>query len=107
MIRRTVSIIIMLFFAAIFFLYALPQAKAEGKKGVILTTTDLKQDYEILGLVYYRSSELSPKKIHDELRKQAEDLGADYVIGITYYNNAGYLYGSGTAVKLIKKNKDN
>lgn len=83
-------------------------AKAADKKGVILSTVDLKQDqaYEILGLVYYRSSELNPKKIHEELRKQAEDMGADYVIGITYYNNAGYLYGSGTAVKLIKKKKD-
>lgn len=83
-------------------------ATAADKKGVILsTTTDLKENYDILGLVYYRSSELSPKKIHDELRKQAEGMGADYVIGITYYNNAGYLYGSGTAVKLIKKDKGN
>ena len=77
------------------------------KKGVILATTDLKQDYEILGLVSYRTGELTPKAINDQLAKQAENMGADYVICITYYNNAGYLYGSGTAVKLIKKDKGN
>jgi len=81
------------------------EEKAKGGNAIILTTTDLKQDYEILGLVYYRSSELDPKKIHEELRKQAKILGADYVIGITYYENAGYLYGSGTAVKLIEEDK--
>ncbi len=74
------------------------------KKGVILSTVDIDEEYEILGLVYYRSSDLNPKKIHTELRKQAKKIGADYVVGVTYYNNAGYLYGSGTAVKLIKKN---
>lgn len=79
----------------------------DKKKGVILSTVDIDEDYEILGLVSYRSSELSPKKIHKELRKQAKKMGADYVIGITYYNNAGYLYGSGTAVKLIEEDKSN
>ena len=78
------------------------QAK-DKKKGVILSTVDIDEEYEILGLVSYRSSELSPKKIHTELKKQAKKMGADYVIGITYYSNAGYLYGSGTAVKLIKE----
>jgi hypothetical protein len=77
----------------------------DKKKRVILSTVDIDEDYEILGLVYYRSSELNPKKIHAELRKQAEKMDADYVIGITYYNNAGYLYGSGTAVRLIEEDK--
>ena len=94
------------FIAAVIVLFIMPR-ETYGRKEVILSTVDLKEDYEILGLVYYRSSELNPKKIHDELRSQAEALGADYVIGITYYNNAGYLYGSGTAVKLIKKEKSN
>ncbi len=84
-------------------LCAVPAAMADGKKGVILSTSDIKADYEILGIVSYRSSETIPSKINNELRSQAEDLGADYVIGITYYSGFGYLYGSGTAVKLIKK----
>ncbi|MDP3790253.1 MAG: hypothetical protein Q8R48_07625 [Candidatus Omnitrophota bacterium] len=75
--------------------------------GVVLSTGDLKTDYEILGIVSYRSSETMPDKINNELKKQAEDLDADYVIGITYYSGFGYLYGSGTAVKLIKKDKGN
>lgn len=88
-------------------LCAIPPAMADGKKGVILSTVDLKVDYDTLGIVSYRSSETMPEKINNELKRQAEDLGADYVIGITYYSGFGYLYGSGTAVKLIKKDKGN
>lgn len=97
-----------LFFAIIFSFAVLSDTIAQDKKKrVILSTVDIDEDYEILGLVSYRSSELSPKKIHKELRKQAKEMGADYVIGITYYSNAGYLYGSGTAVKLIEEDKSN
>ncbi|MFH0839668.1 MAG: hypothetical protein V1883_01460 [Candidatus Omnitrophota bacterium] len=101
--KRAVIISISVLFILLFSVHGL--VCGAEKKGVILTTADLKQDYEILGLVFYRTGELSPKKINDELTKQAESMGADYVIGIIYYNNAGYLYGSGTAVKLIKKDK--
>ena len=104
MIKKSILPVLVFCVAAAVF-SAAPAASAESKKEVVLSTVDLKSDYEILGLVYYRSSELSPKKIHDELKKQAEDMGADHVIGITYYNNAGYLYGSGTAVRLIKNKK--
>jgi len=90
---------------ALFLLIALSKAMANAEeKEVILSTVDIDEDYEILGLVSYRSSELEPEKIHKELQKQAKKMGADYIIGITYYSNAGYLYGSGTAVKLIKEN---
>lgn len=102
MIQKILPAILISFIVAIT-AYVARTATAEENKKVILSTVDLKADYEILGLVYYRSSDLNPKKIHDELRKQAKDLGADHVVGVTYYSNAGYLYGSGTAVKLIKK----
>lgn len=102
---RTIFLISMSLAAVLSFSAHGPASGAD-KKGVVLTTTDLKEDYEILGIVYYRSSELNPKKIHEELAKQAESMGADYVICIVYYNNAGYLYGSGTAVKLSKKDKE-
>lgn len=78
-------------------------AGAKKAAGVVLSTVDLKVDYDILGVVSYRSSETMPDKINSELKKQAKDMGADYVIGVTYYSGFGYLYGSGTAVKLIKK----
>lgn len=87
-----------------FILSHLPYAVAkEKKKGVILSTVDIDEEYEILGLVSYRSNELSPQKMHDALQKEAEKMGADYVIGINYYSNAGYLYATGTAVKLTEK----
>lgn len=104
--KKTAVIIIILCAVSLFF-SAQTASNAAEKKGVILATTDLKQDYEILGLVSYRTGDLSPNKINDEMKKQAESMGADYVISIIYYNNAGYLYGSGTAVKLIKKDKGN
>lgn len=80
------------------------QAK-DKKKGVILSTVDIDEEYRILGLVSYRSNELNPKKMHDALRKKAKKMGADYVIGISYYSNAGYLYATGTAIKLIEEDE--
>lgn len=93
------------FFLSCAFLYDGNTGGANGANGVVLSTCDLKADYEILGVVSYRSSETMPEKINSELKKQADDMGADYVIGINYYSGFGYLYGSGTAVKLIKKDK--
>ncbi len=96
-------IVVVLLIAAIS-LSALPDTHAKSKKSrTILSTVDIDEEYEILGLVSYRSSQLSPEKMHTELRKQAEKLGADYVVGIRYYNNAGYLYATGTAVRLVKE----
>ncbi|MDD5680551.1 MAG: hypothetical protein PHI59_04860 [Candidatus Omnitrophica bacterium] len=103
---KKLSLFVIVFLFAVIVFYA-PAAEAAGNKGVILSTVDLKADYEILGIVSYRSSETMPDRIDRALREQAADMGADYVIGVTYYSGFGYLYGSGTAVKLIKKNKDN
>lgn len=94
--------ILALFLIAAASISAASSIQAKDNKGVILSTVGIDEEYEILGLVSYRSSELNPDKIHTELRKQAERMDADYVIGLTYYNNAGYLYGTGTAVRLIK-----
>lgn len=106
--KRLLGVFI-LTFVIIFPLSCLPQAIAQEKEGkekkeIILSTVDIDKDYEILGLVYYRSNGLDLEKIHRELQRQAKQMGADYVVGITYFSNAGYLYGSGTAVKLIKQN---
>lgn len=84
-------------------LFQVPDAIADSKKKrAILSTVDIDEDYEVLGLVSYRSNELDPEKLNNALRKKAEGMGADYVIGITYYSNAGYVYGTGTAVRLKK-----
>lgn len=81
------------------------EAAPKDRIGVILSTVDIDAEYEILGLVHYRSNELNLDKIHAELKQKAEAIGADYVVGITYFRNAGYLYGSGTAVKLIEEDE--
>ncbi len=77
------------------------QAAGKKKSAVILSTVDLPDDYEILGVVAYRSNALNVDKIHKELSERASGMGGDHVIGITYFGYAGYLYGAGTAVKLI------
>ncbi len=101
------SILFTAFSLSLAFGYDGKDTTKKGAAGVVLSTVDLKVDYDILGVVSYRSSETMPEKINSELKRQADDLGADYVIGVTYYSGFGYLYGSGTAVKLIKKDKGN
>lgn len=104
-----VFIIVILVLTVIFTLFTLSETIAKDKKNkrVILSTVDIGEDYEILGLVHYKSNELATKKIDKELRKQAAKIGADYVVGIIYYTHSGYLYGSGTAVKVVEKDDSN
>ena len=89
---------------------------------VIVTTGDLKQDYEILGLVYYMSRILTWSytnvddgskvfeswfpSVVEELKRRASLLGADAIIGmrqvILPMNGpllSYHLYMYGTAVK--------
>lgn len=69
-------------------------------ENIILTTCDLKQDYEIIGLVEGHGSYTDDTYIKD-LKLNAAKLGADAVIGIRKiirdYTNP-HLYG--TAVKI-------
>jgi hypothetical protein len=104
---KKLFILVTLFFFTIALVFSLlPYATGQEKreKEVILSTVNIDKDYEILGLVSYRSSELEPEKVNNELKKQARKMGADYVIGITYFTRSAYMYGVGTAVKLIKQN---
>ena len=90
---------------------------------MIVTTQDLKQDYEINGVIrFYYSSNYSKQQlgkdmsmddavdfiIQNKLSKQAENLGADAIVGLTMSifsspgamtSNVGILF-YGTAVKL-------
>lgn len=91
-------------FSALFIAIA-PNSCAEEKKKpkeVILTSTDIKEDYEILGIVSVRSGEVVLDSINEKLKGEAKNLGADYVIGISYFNYSGYIYAYGTAVKIKK-----
>jgi hypothetical protein len=79
------------------------QVAFSGEREVKLTTADITEPYEILGIISHRSGLIEIDSINNQLKKQAKDLGADYVIGIGYINYAGYLFGYGTAVKVIKE----
>lgn len=80
-----------------------PQDRKKEDKILYLTTVDIQQPYKIIKLVSYRSSVLDPNKVIEELEKKGKKLNADYIIGVHLYSHSGYLYGTGTAVKLIKE----
>jgi hypothetical protein len=71
---------------------------------VKIITSDLNKPYKILGLVSFRSGFPVFEKVNDQLRKQAEDMGADYIIETRYLvgTDSGYFFGYGTAVKIIE-----
>ncbi|MDP3786928.1 MAG: selenium-binding protein [Candidatus Omnitrophota bacterium] len=77
------------------------ETKGKPKKEVILTTTDIKDSYKVIGIISTRTGETNLDTLNDKLKEAAKDLGADYVIGVRYfYVQGGYLYAYGTAVKI-------
>ncbi|MFH1778529.1 MAG: hypothetical protein ABH847_00640 [Candidatus Omnitrophota bacterium] len=79
--------------------YALAQQKKKPKE-VILSTADIDEDYEILGIVSVRSGEVNLTTINDKLKEEAKNLGADYVVMVRYFDYSGYIYAYGTAAKI-------
>lgn len=100
MLKKTLIVMIFIIFSFLLFGMSGSAAAKNKKNKVILSTVGIIEDYEILGIVSYRSNEIEIEKINEALRNKAEKIGADYVIGIQYFSGAGYLYGTGTAVKL-------
>lgn len=77
------------------------ETKGKPKKEVILTTTDIRDSYKVIGMISVRTGETNLDTLNDKLKEAAKDLGADYVIGVGYfYAQGGYLYAYGTAVKI-------
>ena len=76
--------------------------KTAGKqKDIILSTEDIKESYKVIGIVSIRSGEVDLTVINNKLKDAARELGADYVIGVDYFNShSGYIYAYGTAVKI-------
>ena len=80
---------------------AAAETKSKPKKEVILTTTDIKDSYKVIGLISAKTGETNLDTLNDKLKETAKDLGADYVIGVGYFfMQGGYLYAYGTAVKI-------
>ncbi|KPK41301.1 MAG: hypothetical protein AMJ78_05830 [Omnitrophica WOR_2 bacterium SM23_29] len=101
----------LLFFVSVFLAFVIlqsffvPQTFAEKKKPkeIILSTIDIDEDYELIGIVSARTGEVNIDKANVKLKEEAKRLGADYVIGVRYFNYGGYLYAYGTAVKIKEK----
>ncbi len=87
------------------------EAAKEKIKGMILTTLDIKQDYEIIGIVISQEIWVDEKLDYEtgmsSLKIRAAELGADAVVGVRCFfcNNDGRITNSGnrrwygTAVK--------
>lgn len=84
-----------------FFMPLAPAETKEKSKEAILTNADIKDSYKIIGIVSVKTGEMNLASLNDKLKAAAEELGADYVVGVNYfYVQGGYLYAYGTAVKV-------
>ncbi|MDD5072789.1 MAG: hypothetical protein PHX64_03200 [Candidatus Omnitrophica bacterium] len=75
-------------------------AKSTKPKDVVLTTSDIKDSYKVIGIVSVRGGEVNLDALNSKLKDAGKELGADYIIGIQYFTYSGYVYGYGTAVKI-------
>ena len=80
------------------------QGKTEGKE-VILTTGDIREGYKIAmsGIITCKGPSTEIDKLIENLRKEAEKIGADAVIFVRFISFGGYLFIYGTPVKLLEK----
>lgn len=83
-------------------LASLVQAQTKTKP-FILTTVDLKEEYEIIGLVSYRSNSTNFDDLSSGLKKAGQNVGAEAIVGIDFVNYADFFYAYGTAVKFKKE----
>jgi len=89
-----------------FFVPQVFAAEKKKPKELIFSTLDVNEDYEYLGIVSVRTGEVNIAKVNSQLKEAAKKLGADYVIGIRYFEYGGYIYAYGTAVKIKEKEKE-
>ena len=75
--------------------------KSKGKS-VILTTMDVKEAYEVIGIVSYRTSATGFNVLMNGLKKAAIGIKADAVVGIRCVSYGDFFYAYGTAVKFGK-----
>lgn len=105
--RRVISLISVFLCLSIISAAAMAQVMSQTKtskpKDVILTTEDIKDEYKVIDVISIRSGEVNLDNLNVKFKEMARGLGADYVIGITYFTYSGYVYAVGTAVKIKEK----
>ena len=88
------------------------------EKNIIITSGDLKSDYEVIGMITHYFSSIVQKKpetaddifqfVLERLKEKAERLGGDAIVSVRFqreYVGSGYVQGStlfsyGTVVKI-------
>lgn len=72
-------------------------------KSLTLTTLDVKEPYEVIDIVSYRTSTTDLNSLISGIKKAASSLGADAVVGLRLANYGDFFYAYGTAVKFKEK----
>ena len=82
--------------------YVAAQKGRVQAKRVVVSTSDAKVSYEVMGFVSSRSGKASQsafKDIERGLVQEAAKLKADAVVSVRFLSHAGYIFGCGTAVR--------
>ncbi len=96
MVRR---VILGIAIASALLLATSPLAK-DKEKEFFITTLDLKEPYEVKGMVLaYDIEHVELTYINQKLKVEGKKLGADAVIGVRYFGRRDYIYGYGTAIE--------
>ena len=75
-------------------------AKAKSTtKSVIVTTMDVKETYEVIGIVTSKTSLTDINALINAVKKAAMGIKADAVIGLRCVSYGDFFYAYGTAVK--------
>jgi len=102
---KRITFLVIVIFITLGVILGIRPLLAEGKKKVFITTSDIDKDYEIKGIVSYRTGFFKIDKIEKKLAEEARKLDADYVIGLRSLVFGGEIYCYGTAVKTKKAPK--
>lgn len=90
------GLVLVVVISVVFSSIAFGASKAES---IILTTMDVKDTYEVIGMVSSRTTATDFNTLIKEVKKTAKNLNADAVVGIRCFSYGDYMYAYGTAVK--------
>ena len=103
---KKATIFLIIFIIGLFLILPFSASEAKnGKKGVILTTGDIKEDYKRAksGIITCKISSTEIEQLIEKLREEAEKIDADAVIFVRFVGFGGYFFIYGTPVKILEE----
>ena len=98
--KRSLMLIILLLGISMFLPVTANAQKRKQAKPVIITTGDIRENYEIIGIISANIISDNLEDLKHKLRKEALKLKADAVVSVRYVLFRSRIYAYGTAVKL-------